>query len=57
MRDFSDDIKDVSRRLSEAKVYLRIDSQRERLRELEAEVSRPDLWDDQNLAKKLNAEY
>ena len=57
MRDFSDDIKDVSRRLSEARVYLRIDSQRERLRELEAEVSRPDLWDDQNLAKKLNAEY
>jgi peptide chain release factor 2 len=57
MRDFSDDIKDVSRRLSEASVYLRIDSQRERLRELEAEVSRPDLWDDQNLAKKLNAEY
>ncbi len=57
MRDFSDDIKDVSRRLSEASTYLRIDSQRERLRELEAEVSRPDLWDDQDLAKKLNAEY
>lgn len=57
MRDFSDDIKDVSRRLFEASTYLRIDSQRERLRELEAEVSRPDLWDDQNLAKKLNAEY
>jgi peptide chain release factor 2 len=57
MRDFSDDIKDVSRRMSEARTYLRIDSQRERLRELEAEVSRPDLWDDQNLAKKLNADY
>ena len=57
MRDFSDEIKDVSRRLSEASTYLRIDAQRERLRELEAEVSRPDLWDDQDLAKKLNAEY
>ncbi len=57
MRDFSDDIKDVSRRLSEASTYLRIESQRLRLRELEAEVSRPDLWDDQNLARKLNAEY
>ncbi|MFM7125520.1 MAG: PCRF domain-containing protein, partial [Actinomycetota bacterium] len=57
MRDFSDEIKDVSRRLDEARVYLKIDSRRERFRELEVEIARPDLWDDQNLAKKLNAEY
>lgn len=57
MRDFSDDLKDVSRRLNEAKVYLKIESQRERFRELEIEVSKPGLWDDQNFAKKLNAEY
>ena len=57
MRDFSDDLKEVSRRLGEARVYLRIDQQRERYRELEIEISRPDLWDDQELAKRLNAEY
>lgn len=57
MRDFTDDLRDVSRRLSEANVYLKIETQRERFRELEIEVSKPDLWDDQNLAKKLNTEY
>jgi hypothetical protein len=57
MRDFTDDLKDVSRRLSEAKVYLKIEAQRDRFRELEIEVSKPGLWDDQEFAKKLNAEY
>ena len=57
MRDFSDEVKDVSRRLDEARVYLKIEARGERFRELEVEVARPDLWDDQNLAKKLNAEY
>jgi len=57
MRDFTDDLKDVSRRLGEAKVYLKIDAQRDRFRELEIEVSKPGLWDDQEFAKKLNAEY
>jgi peptide chain release factor 2 len=57
MRDFSDDLKEVGRRLGEARVYLKIDTQRERFRELEVEVSRPDLWDDQENAKRLNAEY
>ena len=57
MRDFTDDLKDVSRRLGEANVYLKIDAQRDRFRELEIEVSKPGLWDDQEFAKKLNAEY
>ena len=57
MRDFTDDLKDVSRRLGEAKVYLKIEAQRDRFRELEIEVSKPGLWDDQEFAKKLNAEY
>ena len=35
MRDFTDDLKDVSRRLGEAKVYLKIEAQRDRFRELE----------------------
>ncbi|MFM8649056.1 MAG: peptide chain release factor 2 [Actinomycetota bacterium] len=57
MRDFSDDIRELRRRLGEAHGYLRIDEQRARVSELEIEVSRPDLWDDQNRARRLNAEY
>jgi peptide chain release factor 2 len=57
MRDFTDDLRDVSRRLSEARGYLRVDELRARIAELEIEISRPDLWDDQDRAKRLNAEY
>lgn len=57
MRDFSDELKELRRRLGEAEGYLKIDANRLRLRELEAEVARPDLWDDQEAAKKLNGEY
>ena len=57
MRDFGDDLKEVRRRLGEASVYLKVDTIRSRLTELEIEVARPDLWDDQEVAKKLNGEY
>jgi peptide chain release factor 2 len=57
MRDFTSDLRELSGRLDEAKKYLRIDSLTERLVEVEKEVSRPDLWDDQDAAKKVNAEY
>ena len=57
MRDFTDDLRDLSRRLSEARGYLRVDELRARIAELEIEISRPDLWDDQDRAKRLNAEY
>jgi peptide chain release factor 2 len=57
MRDFTSDLRDISGRLGEAKKYLRIDQLLERLGTLELEISRPDLWDDQELAKKINAEY
>ncbi len=57
MRDFSDELKALRVRLDEAHGYLRIDEGRIRLVELEAEIGRPDLWDDQERAKKLNAEY
>ncbi len=57
MRDFTDDLKDLRRRLGEAEGYLRVPASRARLTELELEVARPDLWDDQELAKKINAEY
>jgi peptide chain release factor 2 len=57
MRDFTDDIRDLRSRLADASTYLKIEQNRARLTELEAEVSRPDLWDDQDLAKRVNAEY
>ena len=57
MRDFSDDLKDLRRRLGDAEGYLKVPASRARLTELEFEVARPDLWDDQELAKRINAEY
>ena len=57
MRDYSDDLKELRRRLGEAHGYLKIDTNRARLVELEHEVARPDLWDDQDEAKKINTEY
>ena len=56
MRDFSDDLREVRRRLDEAHGYLRIDELRARLPQLETEAGRPDLWDDQERAKAVNAE-
>jgi peptide chain release factor 2 len=57
MRDFTSDIRDVQRRLNEAESYLSIADNRERFAVLEAEVADPALWDDQNRARQLNAEY
>ena len=57
MRDFSSDLKDLRRRLGEAYSYLNVEAGRARLVELEAAISAPDLWDDQDRAKKVNAEY
>jgi peptide chain release factor 2 len=57
MRDFSDDLLELRKRTGEAEVYLDIAAGRTRLSELEAEMSRPDLWDDAEAAKRLNTEY
>ena len=57
MRDFTSDIRELNKRLEEAKGYLKIDQSRARLGELEIEISRPDLWDDQEAAKRINTEY
>ncbi|MFZ4584908.1 MAG: peptide chain release factor 2 [Acidimicrobiia bacterium] len=56
MRDFTDDLRALSRRADEAAGYLRIDESRERLAELEAEAARPDLWDDPEVARKVTTE-
>src|ERR671910_2507693 len=57
MRDSTDDLRELRRRLGEAATYLRVDEARNRLSELEAEMGRPDLWDDADAAKALTGEY
>jgi peptide chain release factor 2 len=56
MRDLSDDLKALRERLDESAGYLRIDEARTRRPQLEAEASRPDLWDDPDNARKVTAE-
>jgi peptide chain release factor 2 len=56
MRDFSDDIASLKKRLDEAAVYLRIDDLRARRPQLETEASRPDLWDDADAARAITSE-
>jgi peptide chain release factor 2 len=57
MRDFTQDIKELQRRLGEAAAYLSVTENRERFAVLEHEVAEPGLWDDQERAKKVNGEY
>jgi len=57
MRDFTDELREQRRRLDEAADYLKVADGRNRIVELEAEMQRPDLWDDADLAKRVNTEY
>jgi peptide chain release factor 2 len=57
MRDFTDELREQRRRIDEASGYLKIADARDRIVELEAEMQRPDLWDDAELAKRVNTEY
>src|SRR5258708_28592714 len=58
MRDFSDSIADVRRRVEDARAYLRVDAARARLAELEeALASEPDLWDDPDRARDLTTRH
>src|SRR6267154_1864473 len=56
MRDFSEEIADLARRIAEAHKYLRIDEARTRLAELEEQASVPDLWDDADHARQVTSE-
>jgi peptide chain release factor 2 len=56
MRDFTEPLSDLRRRVDDARAYLQIDAARTRLAELEQEASRPDLWEDQDRARKVNTE-
>jgi len=56
MRDFSDDLSDLRRRVTDARAYLRIDAAETRLGELEQAASKPDLWDDPDAARHVTSE-
>ncbi|MGK2956889.1 MAG: peptide chain release factor 2 [Acidimicrobiales bacterium] len=55
MKDFTDEIAGLQKRIGEAEQYLRIADQRVRLMELEEAASRPDLWDDQDEARRVTS--
>jgi peptide chain release factor 2 len=54
--DFTDDLEALRERLNEAHGYLRLDALRARRPQLEAEMGRPDLWDDADVARKVQTE-
>jgi peptide chain release factor 2 len=56
MRDFSEDLTELQRRVADARAYLRVDAAEARLTQLEVEASKPDLWDDPDAARMVNTE-
>ena len=56
MQDFSDDLRRLRGRLEEAEVYLRVEALRARRPQLEAESSRPDLWEVPERARAVTSE-
>jgi peptide chain release factor 2 len=56
MRDLSDELKALRSRVAEAEGYLAVDDLRARRPQLEAEASRPDLWDDPDRARRVTGE-
>ncbi|MGH9058771.1 MAG: peptide chain release factor 2, partial [Acidimicrobiales bacterium] len=57
MRDYSDELQSLRRRLDEARVYLDEPGLRARHTQLETELTRPDLWDDIDVGQKVTREY
>ncbi len=56
MRDFSEDLVEIRRRVSDAGGYLHIDAARARKAELEERAGRSDLWDDPDEARAVTKE-
>lgn len=57
MADISDDIEQLRTELAEAADYLRVEELRARLPQLETEMSRPDLWDEAERARRIQTEF
>ncbi|HVA03449.1 MAG TPA: peptide chain release factor 2 [Acidimicrobiales bacterium] len=56
-RDLRSELASLRKRLEEAEGYLGLERLRERRAELETEVSRPDLWDDPDVARTVTSEF
>jgi peptide chain release factor 2 len=56
MIDHSERIAALRERIAQAEVYLRVADLRTRRPQLEAEMGRPDLWDDTEVARKVQTE-
>jgi peptide chain release factor 2 len=56
-RDLRGELASLRKRLEEAEGYLGLERLRERRAELELEVSRPDLWDDPDVARRVTSEF
>lgn len=56
MIDYSDRIDALRERVAQAEGYLRVADLRARRPQLEAEMGRPDLWDDPDMARKVQTE-
>jgi peptide chain release factor 2 len=54
--DFTDSLTELRRRVADAHTYLRVDEARARAAQLEADASRPDLWDDADKARAVTTE-
>ncbi len=57
MRDLTDDLRALRRRLDEAADYLHLEASRKRLVEIEPELGRADLWDRPEQAQAVTREY
>jgi peptide chain release factor 2 len=56
MKDFSEDLGDVARRVADAHKYLRIDETRVRIAELDDAISAPGFWDDPEQGARVTSE-
>ncbi|CAB4746429.1 unannotated protein [freshwater metagenome] len=56
MQDFTDDLRALRERLAQAEHFLRVTDLRARRPQLEAEMSRPDLWDHPEEARRVQTE-
>src|SRR5207237_133032 len=56
MRDFTEDLTDLRRRVDEARRYLHVEAARARIAELEVEAAKPGLWDDPDTARAVTSQ-
>jgi len=57
VRDFTTELTALRERVAAARVYLRLESARARMEELEADMSAPGFWDDPDAARAVSTEH